>query len=179
MTTQAERLIECLWPQGAASGQEVFAVLDGARSRRIAPWIRLRTLEYECLFRGDLSPRLSDAAPYVVHLKRDDGFTSELLERAWSRAWGIFTRVPDGVSLERHRRHLRTLLRVKDESGRKLVFRFYDPRVLRVYLPTCTGDEAQTFFGPLPEILAESEDGGSLLSYRPARDGVTMQRVAV
>ena len=178
MTSQAERLIESLWPRGAAD-QEIFAVLDGARSRRVAPWIRLRTLEYECLYRGDLSPRLRDAAPYVVHLRREDSFTGELLERAWSHAWGIFTRVPEAVSLERHRRHLRTLLRVKDESGRKLVFRFYDPRVLRQYLPTCTGDEAKEFFGPVPEILAESEDGGALLSYRPARDGVQMERIAV
>ena len=158
MTSQAERLIECLWPRGAAD-HEIFAVLDGARSRRVAPWIRLRTLEYECLFRGDLSPRLRDAAPYVVHLRREDSFTGELLERAWSHAWGIFTRVPEAVSLERHRRHLRTLL--------------------RVYLPTCTGDEAEEFFGPVPEILAESEDGGSLLSYRPVRDGVQMERIAV
>ena len=59
------------------------------------------------------------------------------------------------------------------------MFRFYDPRVLRVYLPTCTGDEAEEFFGPVPEILAESEDGGSLLSYRPVRDGVQMERIAV
>jgi hypothetical protein len=36
-------------------------------------------------------------------------------------------------------RRRRRFLRVKDEDG--LVFRFYDPRVMRVYLPTCAAGE--------------------------------------
>ena len=41
MTTQrTQRLIEQLWPDGDGSdASQVFAILDGARNARIAPWI--------------------------------------------------------------------------------------------------------------------------------------------
>jgi hypothetical protein len=63
------------------------------------------------------------------------------------------------------RRHLRTLFRVKDETGRILIFRWYDPRVLRAYLPTCLPAELHTFFGPIERFYCEGEDPGSLLQF--------------
>ncbi|MBL3617719.1 MAG: DUF4123 domain-containing protein [gamma proteobacterium endosymbiont of Lamellibrachia anaximandri] len=171
-----QQIIDYLWPEGdSMTGPQVYAVLDGARDRRIEPMVRLSRLEHACLYAGRLSPRMQAAAPYVVHLAPDARFTRELLETGWGENWGFFTIVPVDVTLERHRRHFRKLLRVKDESGRILMFRFYDPRVLRVYLPTCTGDEARQFFGPVPRMVAEAEDGGSLLTYTPKATGINAQ----
>ena len=175
-TPQTQRLINLFWPDGdGADSRQIFAVMDGARNPQLAQWIRLRTLEHECLYRGELTLSLQNAAPYVVRLSRDARFTGELLDRGWSRSWGFFTRVPARMTLEQLRRHLRTLLRVQDESGRKLVFRFYDPRVLRTYLPTCTSEEAKQFFGPLPELLSESENSRTLLSYTCGKRGVEIE----
>ena len=33
----------------------------------------------------------------------------------------------------------------------------HDPRVLRVFLPTCTPDELSDFFGPIGSFLVESD----------------------
>ena len=38
-----------------------------------------------------------------------------------------------------------------------MIFRFYDPRVLRKFLPTCNADELQTFFGKVETFFAEDE----------------------
>ena len=174
----AQQLIDHFWPEGdELDTPQVYAVLDGARNPRIARWVRLSRLEYECLYRGRLSARLQNAAPYVVHLSPTARFTGELLDGGWGRSWGFFTRVPPEVSLKQNYKHLRRLLRVQDESGRKLAFRFYDPRVLRVYLPTCTAEEAKQFFGPVPRILAESEDAKKLLSYRCGTSGVETEEI--
>ena len=54
-------------------------------------------------------------------------------------------------------RHFRQFLRVRDEAGREFFFRFYDPRVLRVYLPTCNSEELRTFFGPVELFSMEGE----------------------
>jgi hypothetical protein len=127
---EANRIIQYLWPGGDdPGGSQVYAILDGARDRRIEAMIRLSGLEYSCLYAGNLSPRLQAAAPYLVHLAPGTRFTTELLELGWSNSWGFFTIAPPDVTLQAHRRHFRTLLRVKDEAGRILVFRFYDPRV--------------------------------------------------
>ena len=50
------------------------------------------------------------------------------------------------------RRHLRRFLLVKNEAGARCRFRFYDQRVLRAFLPSCTPEETVHFFGPLQRI---------------------------
>jgi len=49
---------------------------------------------------------------------------------------------------------------VQDAKGKDMYFRFYDPRVLRVFLPTCTPEELSDFFGPIAGFLIESAERG-------------------
>ena len=168
----AENLIAYLWPHGdLPTTPQVYALLDGARDRRIEPMIRLSRLEYCCLYAGRLSPVLERAAPYLVHLTPAASFTADLIDMGWGRSWGIMTVVPPDCTMQQQRRHFRTLLRVRSEDGRMLVFRFYDPRVFRVFLPTCTAREAAMMFGPIPRFLAESEDGRHILEYNSDTGG--------
>jgi len=102
-------------------------------------------------------------------------FTRELLTAAWGRSWGIFFSTPAGI--DRLRTHFRTFLRVQDEQGRKLVFRYYDPRVFREYLPTCNADELNAVFGPVEEFVVEGQDGRTMARFR--RNGAALDRVAI
>jgi len=162
----AERLFAYLWPHGdLPTTPQVYALLDGARDRRIEPMIRLSQLEYTCLYGGRLSPALERVAPYLVHLTPNVKFTRDLIELGWGRSWGMFTIVPPDCTMQQQRRHFRTLLRVRTEDDRVLAFRFYDPRVLRPYLPTCTRKETAQVFGPIPTLALESADAERLLIY--------------
>ena len=68
------------------------------------------------------------------------GVRTELrLGEPWGDAWGVWAR--SEVAFDDVRRHMRRFLRVQGEDGRRMLFRWYDPRVLRVYLPSCTDDE--------------------------------------
>ncbi|MHB2247429.1 DUF4123 domain-containing protein [Pseudomonas fitomaticsae] len=155
-----------LWPLGSRSNApKVYAMLDGARDPRIEPLVRTSYAEFSCLYSGELSPDLSAAAPYLLHLDPQQPYTRQLLEKSWGQSWGCIAVVPARVTLEDLRNHLRTLLRAKDPDGNWLVFRFYDPRVLRVYLPTCTTEERHTLFGPVVKFIAETGTGHSLISY--------------
>jgi hypothetical protein len=40
-----------------------------------------------------------------------------------------------------------------------MYFRFYDPRVLRIFLPTCDQDQLLTFFGRIRSFWTENESG--------------------
>jgi hypothetical protein len=63
------------------------------------------------------------------------------------------------------RKHLRRLLMVKlDDGGRRLYFRFYDPRVLRAFLPTCSVRQDEEMFGDrdIHSFLVEGEQGEAL-----------------
>jgi hypothetical protein len=176
--TIAERLIAHLWPHDdSPATPQVYALLDGARDRRIVPMVRASGLEHRCLYSGSLSEPLERAAPYLVHLTPTASFTMELLQLAWGQSWGILTTVLPDCTIDEQRRHLRTLLRVRTEDGRALVFRFYDPRVLRIYLPTCTADETRSMFGPIAQLLAESAGGRRVCVYTPGEAGATVSAI--
>jgi len=54
-------------------------------------------------------------------------------------------------------------LRVQEEGSTKfLYFRFYDPRVLRVFIPSCTDQQLIQFYGPIRRFWMENEDGQPL-----------------
>ena len=172
-TARAEAVHECLWPGGAAASS-TWAVLDGARDARIYPALQVSRLDPLCLYSGALPARLQQAAPYLIEIHPGHAFTWRLLDEGWGRSWGIFLRVREPDML---RPHLRRLLRVEDETGRRLVFRFYDPRVLRRYLPTCTGEEVKQVFGPISHLLLEDGDGAAALQFSFDRRGLQRLRV--
>jgi hypothetical protein len=166
-----DRVTTALWPPQAADGTSVWAILDCARDNRIYPALRSSGLDYRCLYSGRLPNALEAAAPHLIEIAPTYAFTRKLLDMGWGKSWGIFLRIKDSSNL---RYHLRTFLRVQDEAGRILLFRYYDPRVLRVYLPTCRADELRAVFGPIDSYLTESDDGRSLIEF--ATDGVQLQQ---
>jgi hypothetical protein len=155
-----DRLIEAIWPSGDHCS--VWAIVDCARDHRIYPALRTSRLDYRCLFSGRLSPAVEAAAPHLIELAATSTFTAKLLDMGWGNSCAVFLRIADSSNL---RHHLRRFLRVRDESGRILLFRYYDPRVLRIYLPTCRADELRTVFGPISTYLVEDQTGQSLIEF--------------
>jgi hypothetical protein len=173
MTDQlVARIEEILWPEGPR--QNIWMILDGARSIEIFRMLLACHLEYECLYSGTLSPELEMAAPYLVQLDHGYKDTHQFISRAWGNSWGVFLR--SETSLKKLRRHLREFLIVRDERGNRLAFRYYDPRVLRVYLPTCTASELRTVFGPIECFWTETEGSDIMLQFC-FRDNKLEQRV--
>jgi hypothetical protein len=164
-------MIDQLW---ATHGEHVYALLDGARDPSIHRSVLGSGLPWACLYAGKLSGEIAAVAPYLVRLARDDGFTGDLLAR-WGSSWGVL--LSAGVDLERLRRHFRRMLRVETEDGRTLLFRFYDPRVLRVYLPTCFASELESFFGPVSSFFVEGRAPEQMDVYSRTGGELTLTRV--
>jgi hypothetical protein len=142
----------------------LYAVFDGASVTDLRTKIFEHQPEHECLYPGELEPDLAEVAPYLIKLTPDSEFTLWILEEGWGNHWGIFAQSP--ADLRSMRRHFRTLLKVHDPDGKPMLFRYYDPRVLRIYLPTCNSDELKIVFGPVENYLLEDENAKSALRYR-------------
>ena len=140
-----------------------YTVLDGAAVMDLPSKLYEMKAQNICLYRGELSPDIVHVAPYLVHLTPGTPFTNWLLTECWGKNWGIFAQTQ--VSLTRMRKHFRSLLTVYDEAGKPLLFRYYDPRVLFTYLPTCTTEEFENIFGIVGYYLIESENGKQLRRY--------------
>jgi len=153
----------------------VYAVVDGAGCSALLPMIARHAVPHVCLYRGELEPELAEAAPYLVSLRPDDPFTRWLLTEGWDRHWSMVARTE--ASLMEMRGHLRRLTMARLPDGRVVYFRFHDPRVARVYLPTCDAAEIKRFFGPIETIFVEDERPATVLSLTPSAGGVATARV--
>lgn len=141
----------------------MYAVLDAARDDRVLASLIGGETRFQSLYEGWQAQSLADVAPYLVALPLHGPYLDRLLSQGFGRAWGVF--LTSDLPFEELRRHLRQHLRVTDEDGRTLLFRWYDPRVLRAYLPTCTPFEAQVFFGPVERMFCEGPHGGEWIAY--------------
>jgi hypothetical protein len=166
-----EGIRQALWPQGDASRSGVWALLDCARDPKVYLALLESRLEFQCLYSGKLPRALEMVAPHLVQLLPNHRLTDKLLDEGWGQSWGVYLTIDDPSNL---RHHLRKFLKVRDMNDRRLIFRFYDPRVLRTYLPTCVQDEWRQFFGPISAFLVEGPGGDSLVSF--ARDGQRLRQ---
>lgn len=148
----------------------VFVILDGASVPDLLDHLAKYNPEHVCLYRGELEPDLAEVAPYLSILPYDSPFTDWVIAKGWGEHWGIFGRAR--ADLATLRKHFRKFLMVYDESGKSLYFRYYDPRVLRVYLPTCNGQELKVVFGPVLSYFAEGEQPGSGVGFVFSHDVV-------
>lgn len=144
-----------------------YAVLDAARSERVLPVLRASGGRFESLYEGWKAQELAEVAPYLVALPAATPLWDALLREGWGDAWGVF--LHGALPFEDLRRHLRRFLRVRAEDGRRMLFRWYDPRVLRVYLPTCTDEERRAFHGPVRAFVTEDDAARAALRFAPGR----------
>lgn len=158
---------EILNQQIFAPNVRVYAILDGAS----VPGLPMKLYEMNppryCLFKGELEPDMAEVAPYLVRLYPKTPFAEWLLSEGWGQHWGIFAR--SRKSLNEMRAHFRALTTAYDEKGDPMTFRFYDPRVLQRFLPTCKPAELKVFFGGVETFFAESADD-RLLSFDLAEE---------
>ena len=143
--------------------QPLYAVLDAARDIRIMALLMQSKEEHQSLYEGAEGAKLSQVAPYLVRLDKDSLLLGSLLLEGWGKSWGVY--LTCASEFAEVRRHLRRFLEVQLPDGKQVYFRFYDPRVLRVYLPTCTAEETNQFFGPIKRYLIEDEKPDKLLQF--------------
>ena len=152
-----------LWLGNGQDQGRFFAILDTARDSIIYSRLAESENQKTCLLIGKQARELATVAPYLVELDKDDPFTQWILEQGWGKSWGIF--VETETTFKKLRNHVRSFLRVADEDGKTLFFRYYDPRVLRVFLPTCDAEQLEKMFGPVDRYCVEGEGGNSLLQF--------------
>ena len=133
---------------------DLFAVLDASRDSRILVLLQESIDECRSLYEGHQGSVLADTAPHIAQLSNKSRLLRSLIQEGWGKHWGIYFSC--SASLSEARRHFRKFLLVKTEGlDGHLYFRFYDPRVLREFLPTCTAAQREEFFGPIKRLFHE------------------------
>lgn len=143
--------------------QRLYAVLDGAAIPNLTAMLAEHRVVNVCLMPGELEPELAQAAPYLVQLWAQSPVTGLLLTGEAGPHWGILA--TSAADLRTLRMHFRKFLSVWDPDGKPLYFRYYDPRVLRLYLPTCDAEELNLLFGPVTAFYMAAPESETLLRF--------------
>ena len=142
----------------------VYAVIDGAS----CPELRFKIYDWQpissCLWSGKLEPDLEEVAPYMVLLERDSAFTMWLIKEGWHNHWNIF--VESALEPKSFRKQIRKLQLVRSPEGQTLLFRFYDPRVMEIFLPTCDQEQNMALFDHVSCFVFPASDKTNLTQVR-------------
>jgi hypothetical protein len=140
-------------------GHRLHALIDGARAFELAFAARMMGHRLFTLFSGPLADVASHVGPCLVALDEPSAFLDRWVKSLGSHAGVLFQsdRELDVVGA-----HLRQRFVTTDQAGQEFYFRFYDPRVFRVFLPECGPRERADFFGPVSCWIVESADGTCL-----------------
>lgn len=142
----------------------LYCVLDGVLVPDLLIQLAEGRIPHFCILTGELDAAAAHAAPYLAYLSPDSKFADEVISQGFRKNWGILFH--SHRSLLEMRRHFRALHQVFDEKGNPYKFRYYDPAVLRKFLPTCNAGELKTFFGDVETFFAGSADGKSIATYK-------------
>lgn len=144
-------------------GESLYGIVDGAQDLELAYEAKcLYGQKIRSLFEGEIAPAVAEVAPYVVPIDPASGYLENWGRRCGSNA-GIL--VTTAVDPDTFYGHVRAIFIAEDEQGQHYFFRFYDPRVLRDYLPTCTLGEIRSFFGPISSFLMDGPEPRTLLRF--------------
>lgn len=108
-----------------------FALLDAALVMGLPEMLAASDLAHDCLFAGKAATEMADVAPWLVELEPDHRLTRMLLTTVEApgglaeRQAGAFLR--SRAPLATLRAHLRRFTRLRDETGRWLMFRLWSP----------------------------------------------------
>ena len=140
-----------------APGDSLFALLDAARDPGVLAVLRESDQPYQSLYEGTQADDLAEYGPYLVSLDGGGQFLERLIAAGWGRSWGVYLASRADFATVRH--HLRRYLTVEIPGASTALFRFYDPRVLRLFLASWTPEERSCFFGPVARFALEDAEG--------------------
>jgi hypothetical protein len=140
-----------------------FILLDAARLKHEMGNARELNLNYLSLYHGRREMNLADVGPYLFAYDQGSAFATWYKQSGWGNSWGLLVNSTSGM--EELLNHFQKFLLIKNEEGKELYFRYYDPRVLRIFLPSCDVQQLEEFFGQVQQFICEDEDPAFALIY--------------
>lgn len=141
-----------------------YCILDGARMLQKLDQAKSLNQDSISLYSGLPLEILESVSPYIFYLEDGGSLSYWLTEQGWGKSWGIYVR--SGVNGEDLYHHFRKFITVFTEQGKEMYFRFYDPRALRIFLPTCNENQLNEFFGPVDSFIMEDKDSEYAIGFK-------------
>ena len=154
----------------------LFVILDAARDPRLYPMLCASGARYVSLYAGRSAGELEHVAPYLAEMTPEGTLMRTFVREGWGKAWGVLL-TASGTMEEVWKQLRRWLMVMLDGSEKATYFRFYDPRVLRVFLAVADGTQSAEFGGPIRSWMMEDGDPGVMIHVSGWAGGSSMCRI--
>jgi len=151
-----ENISEFLLKQAESDDLKLYGIVDSARNEEVFRYLILGNVKYKSLFEGTMDIQSFVVSGFLVECKKESLLFQWLTTEAWGKSSCIF--FTSKSSFEDLFHHFQQFNRVRLEDDKVVLFRYYDPRVLRKLLPEYNEIELDAFFGNVQSFFAEGED---------------------
>jgi len=133
----------------------LYSIVDSARNDEVFRYLVTGDVQYKSLFEDTMDVQSYGVSGFLVECKKESPLFQWMTSDAWGDNSSIF--FTSKASFEDLFSHFQKFNRVYLEGDDIVLFRYYDPRVSRTYLPTCNRNEIEIFFGDVKSFFAESD----------------------
>ena len=133
-----------------------FVLLDAARMGAEIDTAKALNPDFISLFRGKNEEPLDLVAPFLFPFNPLSEFANWFLKTGWGNSWGVLFTSPAEINVLVKHFQLKLFVKTRDRGA--FYFRFYDPRVLRVFIPACDQQQLQDFLSPVHCFICEADD---------------------
>lgn len=151
----------------------LWLVLDAAQGDPAREALFGSGRRYRSLYNGEAAEAFRAVAPYLVRAPATSRFVEAAVTRGWANHWGVWALAD--VPFAALRRHLRRFVKVELPGEGAALFRFYDPRVLAVYLSSAAPGDVARFFGPVRVFVGRDRATGAAWVMRHAQGRVSVE----
>jgi pSer/pThr/pTyr-binding forkhead associated (FHA) protein len=149
----------------------LFAIANASIEDRVPNWLIGSGEVYQFLAEGMTMGEVLPPGAYLTYLPATSQLLPKLVKESWGRNFCVFFTCMHPFS--EVRKHLRQLLLLSTEDGRRFFFRYFDPRILQAFLPACSTQELTHFFGPVHAfIVQDSTDPSKLIEFSMTPQGL-------
>ena len=155
----------------------IYIILDAARLEGNLNDAKQLNKSFRCLYESSKEKIYQTIGPYIFSVKNSSPFYEWYMKNGWGNAWGLM--IFSSETIDRLNDHFLKFKYMQDESGIKQYFRYYDPRVLKKFLPTCTKEELNKFFGPIEYFIVEGDLKVEAIKFVLENDKLNQEKISV
>lgn len=154
-------------PRGFFDSGRTFLLIDGAKVENLSEIIYKEIPDASCdsLYRGTELADMSEISPWLVQADPESSLFSKCFDDWMNR--GVAIALQADAAFDELVTHFRGLVIGTLASGDEVVFRFYDPEIVRQLLsPDTQNENAKRLLGPCHAVAVQDRRGGDWECFR-------------
>lgn len=158
--------------------ENLGGIFDAAKDQRVAVLAKEHPKNSLCLYNGDSAKQMQFLAPYLFDFRRNKTLRDLMASLSWGESWGIWYETSS--SIEDCKANFRRHHLVELPDGRKVYFRFFDPRIFPTFIENSELREQVEFSRGIRRFLVEAEDENDCIhSYCLDRNKIAKSRAEI